>query len=86
MRRGSWRQPRLPAGVSVRDLGWHRLKDIEAAGAYLPAGRPGPGGGFPPLKSLGAPTSLPVPLTPLVGRDGDLEQLRAGSPGRGCGW
>ena len=29
------------------------------------------------MKSLGAPTSLPVPLTPLVGRDGDLEQLCA---------
>jgi predicted ATPase len=30
------------------------------------------------LKSLGTHTSLPLPLTPLVGRDGDLEQLCAG--------
>ena len=30
MRRGGWRQSRLPADVSLRDLGWHRLKDIEA--------------------------------------------------------
>jgi predicted ATPase len=31
---------------------------------------------FPPLKSLGAQTSLPVPVTPLIGRDDDLERLR----------
>jgi predicted ATPase/class 3 adenylate cyclase len=68
---------RLPAGVSVRDLGFHRLKDISApehvwqlAGQGLPER-------FPPLKSLGAQTSLPVPLTSLIGRDEDLEYVRA---------
>jgi predicted ATPase/class 3 adenylate cyclase len=67
----------LPAGVSVRDLGFHRLKDIseperiyQLAGLGLPED-------FPPLKSLGTQTSLPAPATPLVGRDEDLARLRA---------
>ena len=70
-------QSRLPAGVSVRDLGWHRLKDIEAPERIYQLAVPGLPERFPPLKSLGAQTSLPVPLTPLVGRDGDVEDVRA---------
>ncbi len=67
----------LPTGVSVRDLGFHRLKDIEAPERIYQLTAPGLMEQFPPLKSLGAATRLPVPMTPLVGRDGDLEQLRA---------
>jgi class 3 adenylate cyclase len=67
----------LPAGVSVCDLGFHRLKDIEAPERIYQLVVPGLAENFPPLKSLGAATRLPVPLTPLVGRDGDLEWLRA---------
>jgi len=67
----------MPAGVSVRDLGLHRLKDIgEPEHIYQLAGL-GLREDFPPLKSLGAQTSLPVPVTPLIGRDDDLEYLRA---------
>jgi predicted ATPase/class 3 adenylate cyclase len=67
----------LPDSVSIRDLGFHRLKDIgEAERIYQLAG-PGLRENFPPLKSLGTQTSLPVPATPLVGRDDDLERLRA---------
>jgi predicted ATPase/class 3 adenylate cyclase len=68
---------RLPAGVSVRDLGFHRLKDISAPERIYQLAWPGLPERFPPLKSLGAQTSLPVPLTPLVGRDDDLERVRA---------
>ena len=68
---------RLPAGASVRDLGFHRLKDIEAPERIYQLVASGLQERFPPLKSLGASTSMPVPMTPLVGRDGDLEQLRA---------
>lgn len=67
----------LPADVSVRDLGWHRLKDIEAPEHLYQLVTAGLQERFPPLKSLGAPTSIPVPPTPLIGRDSDLEQLRA---------
>ena len=67
----------LGAGVSVRDLGWHRLKDIEAPEHIYQLAAPGLPERFPPLKSLGAPSRLPVPMTSLVGRDAALEQVRA---------
>ncbi len=67
---------RLPAGVSVRDLGFHRLKDIEAPERIYQLVVAGLREDFPLLKTLGTQTSLPVPMTPLVGREGDLEQLR----------
>jgi predicted ATPase len=63
--------------VSVQDLGFHRLKDISAPERIYQLAGPGLQERFPPLKSLGAQTSLPVPLTPLVGRDDDLEYVRA---------
>jgi predicted ATPase/class 3 adenylate cyclase len=73
----------MPAGASVRDLGLHRLKDIETPERIYQLGGPGLAEEFPPLKSLGAQTSLPVPATPLIGRDDDLDRLRAtiGRPG-----
>ena len=37
-RRARWSQTSLPDGVSLRDLGEHRLKDLDAPGAALPAG------------------------------------------------
>jgi predicted ATPase/class 3 adenylate cyclase len=70
-----------PAGVSARDLGFHRLKDIEAAEHIYQLAGPGLREDFPPLKSVGAQTSLPVPATPLIGRDDDLAQLRAALAG-----
>ena len=73
----AWRlaEPGAPAGIGVRDLGFHRLKDIEEPEHLVQLAGPGLAEGFAPLKSLGAPTSLPVPGTPLVGREGDLEDL-----------
>jgi predicted ATPase/class 3 adenylate cyclase len=74
---------RLPGDVSLRDLGWHRLKDIEAPERIYQLVAPGLPDRFPPLKSLGAPSRLPVPMTPLVGREIDLEQVRAALTGTG---
>ena len=68
----------LPDGVSVRDLGFHRLKDIAVPERIYQLAGPGLREDFPRLKSLGTQTSLPVPATPLIGRDEDLERLRAG--------
>ncbi len=65
----------MPEGVSVRDLGFHRLKDIGEAERIWQLAGPGLAAEFPPLKSLGTQTSLPVPATPLVGRDEDLARL-----------
>ena len=67
----------LPDGVSVVDLGFHRLKDIAAPERIYQLAGPGLREDFPRLKSLGAPSRLPVPMTPLVGREPDLEQVRA---------
>jgi predicted ATPase/class 3 adenylate cyclase len=65
----------LPEGVSLRDLGEHRLKDFDAPGRIhqlvideLPAD-------FPPLKSLETPTNLPAELTSFVGREQELEEI-----------
>ena len=76
-------QPGLPSELSVRDLGFHRLKDIDEPEHIFQLAGPDLAERFPPLKSLGAATNLPVPVTPSVGRDSDLEQLRAliGQPG-----
>ncbi len=60
----------LSAEVSLRDLGVHRLKDLQGPQrlfqlviADLPAD-------FPPLKTLDAhPHNLPVQPTPLIGRE-----------------
>ena len=70
-------QARLPAGVSVRDLGLHRLKDLQLPERIYQLAVPGLAEQFPPLKSLGAATSLPAPPTALVGRDDDIERLRS---------
>jgi predicted ATPase len=58
-----------PVGVSLRDMGAHRLKDLQHKShlyqlviADLPAD-------FPPLKNFDMhPNNLPVQLTPLIGR------------------
>ncbi len=76
-------ESRLAADVSLRDLGWHRLKDIEAPERIhqlVVAGLPDR---FPALKSLGAQSRLPVPMTPLVARERDLEQVLATLTGPG---
>jgi predicted ATPase/class 3 adenylate cyclase len=69
--------PHLPANVSFRDLGFHRLKDIEAPEHVFQLTDAGLPERFPPLRSLGAATSFPAPMTPLVGRDDELAALCA---------
>jgi len=63
----------LPTGVSLRDVGAHRLKDLQHPShlfqlviADLPAD-------FPLLKTLGThPHNLPVQPTPLIGREKEV--------------
>jgi predicted ATPase/class 3 adenylate cyclase len=76
-------ESRLAADVSLRDLGWHRLKDIEAPERIYQLVTAGLPDRFPSLKSLGAQSRLPVPMTPLVGRERDLEQVIATLTGPG---
>ena len=60
------------AGVEVRDLGLHRLKDLSAAERLFQLGTED----FPPLKTLHE-TNLPVPATPFLGREREIDQIAA---------
>lgn len=67
----------LPDGVSLRDLGEHRLKDLQRPSclyqvviADLPAD-------FPPLKTLDSrPNNLPVQFTSLIGREQEVTAVQ----------
>jgi predicted ATPase/class 3 adenylate cyclase len=60
----------LPEGAVMRDLGAHRLKDLQHAERLYQLMLPGLPSDFPPLKSLDArPHNLPVQLTALLGRE-----------------
>src|SRR5205085_12372751 len=67
----------LPSEVSLRDLGEHRLKDLQRPShlfqlviADLPAD-------YPPLKTLDSqPHNLPVQPTPLIGREREVAAVQ----------
>ncbi|MGH2682225.1 MAG: ATP-binding protein [Actinomycetota bacterium] len=67
----------LPEGVSLRDLGGHRLKDIahpEHLHDLVIEGLPAD---FPPPRTLDArPNNLPVQLTSFVGREEEIAEVR----------
>ncbi|HUF06194.1 MAG TPA: tetratricopeptide repeat protein [Candidatus Binatia bacterium] len=61
--------PTLPEGVSVRDLGEHRLKDLATMERLYQAVAPGLPADFPPVRSLETlPNNLPRQLSSFVGR------------------
>ena len=62
----------LPEGTQVVRLGVHRLKDIPELQRLCQLVVPGLPSSFAPLRSLGAPGSLPVSHTPFLGRAADL--------------
>jgi predicted ATPase/class 3 adenylate cyclase len=68
----------LPAGVTLRDLGPHRLKDLrepERLAQLVVDGLPDT---FPVLRSLDArPNNLPTQLTTFVGRERELTEAGA---------
>jgi predicted ATPase len=67
----------LVEDVAVRDLGEHRLRDLERAEHVFQLLIPGLPAEFPPLRSLGhALTNLPVNLTRFIGRGVELERVR----------
>jgi predicted ATPase/class 3 adenylate cyclase len=66
---------RLPAGVRLRDLGVHHLKDIATPEQLWQLEIDGLQAEFPPLRTIGAPSRLPMTSTRLVGRDDDVADL-----------
>lgn len=67
----------LPPGSALRDLGTHRLKDLPRPEHIYQLDVEGLNHDFPPLRSLGASSTLPLADAPLLGRDQGLESLRA---------
>ena len=63
------------AGVRFRDLGRHRLKDIQGDTHLYDVVVPGLESRFPPLRSLGRRAALPTPRTALVGRDAEIAEV-----------
>ena len=65
----------LPDGVTLLDLGVHRLKDLLEPEHVFELRRPD-AVEFPPLASLDAlPHNLPVQLTSFVGREAEIEEV-----------
>jgi predicted ATPase/class 3 adenylate cyclase len=70
-------QRSLPSGVSLLDLGSHRLKGIADAEQIFQLVIPGLPEEFPPLRTLDArQTNLPTLLTNFIGRENELEEIR----------
>ena len=68
----------LPAGVSLRDLGTHRLKDLPGAEHIYQLVIDGLPADFPPLRSLDArPNNLPAWISSFVGREAQMAQVVA---------
>jgi predicted ATPase/class 3 adenylate cyclase len=67
----------LPAGVGLRDLGRHLLKDLPDEEQLFQLVIPTLPNDFPPLRAMG-PTigNVPVPVSSFIGRQGDVATLR----------
>lgn len=62
-------QDHLPAGISLHDLGIHRLKDLTRPEHIFQVNIPGLATDFPPLTTVDQrPTNLPIQNTPFIGR------------------
>jgi predicted ATPase/class 3 adenylate cyclase len=71
-------QGRLPDGVSLRDLGALRLRDLAGAEHVFQVQHVGLRPAFPPLRSLEAvPNNLPQQVTTFIGREREQEQVKA---------
>ena len=67
----------LPDGMTLKDLGVHRLKDLRQPKHLYQLIIEGLPSDFPPLKSLkvSVPNNLPIQLTSFIGRKKELAQV-----------
>lgn len=66
----------LPVGVVLRDLGAHRLRDLQEPEEVFQVVVPELPDTFPPLKSLtGHPTNLEAPPTAIIGREAEIADV-----------
>jgi predicted ATPase len=67
----------LPGGVSVQDLGAHRLKDLQHKSHLFQLVIAGLPADFPPLRTLESrPNNLPVQFTPFIGREQEVTTVQ----------
>lgn len=67
----------LPAGVTLADLGLHRLRDLTQPEHVWQLDIAGRRTEFPPLRSLDAhPNNLPIARTSFVGRQRDVAEVK----------
>jgi predicted ATPase/class 3 adenylate cyclase len=66
----------LSAGISLRDLGLHRLRDVARAERVFQLDHDDLRVDFPPLRTLGVRNNLPAERTNFIGRDADLAAVR----------
>ncbi|MEZ5557474.1 MAG: tetratricopeptide repeat protein [Pseudomonadales bacterium] len=65
------------SGITLRDMGEHRLKDLDQPQRLYQIVIPELPADFPPLRSAAQkPNNLPVPLTPFIGRAQLVAQVR----------
>jgi predicted ATPase/class 3 adenylate cyclase len=70
-------EDKLPEGVTLRDLGQHRLRDMSEPDRLYQLVIDGIECDFPPLRTLEqAPHNLPVQATSFVGRDHEIAEAR----------
>ena len=67
----------LPAGLILKDLGLHRLKDLARPERLFQLTIPGLPSDFPTLRTLEAtPNNLPTQLTSFIGRDDQVREAK----------
>ena len=67
----------LPAGVTLRDMGTHRLKDLIRPEQIFQVVIPDLPADFPALKTLDSlPNNLPIQLTSFVGREKEIGEIK----------
>ena len=67
----------LPAGVTLRDMGQHRMKGLTQLEHLFQVVAPDLPARFPPLASLDAfPNNLPLQLTSFVGREKEIAEVK----------
>ncbi len=66
-----------PRDVGLRDLGEHRLKDLQRPEQIFQVVHPDLPAAFPPLKSLDrVPHNLPIQLTNFIGREREVAEVK----------
>ncbi len=70
----------LPEGLSLRNLGEHRLRDVGYSSHIFQLVIAGLPSDFPPLRTLstrsGSPNNLPIMPTPLIGREQEITAVQ----------